>query len=351
MSEAEYDSEQEQTHTAEEKFFGVKTQIGKKSNDVLDEDSQLDLEVIDDRDEVDRRPPKAESSDDDDIDDDELSGYSEKVQKRINKLRYEQHEERRKREAAEKMREEAVRVAEQLNQRNRENEALINRGEAALVSQIKQRAELALQEARNSYKQAYEEGDTDRVVSSQENLMRAQAEMSEAERYENNLAQSQVQREQQEQQFYQQRIASEAAQNVAQQQQPRQVDPEAQDWANKNPWFMKDGYEEMTSLAYGTHASLIKKGIQPNSNEYFRQIDKRLRNAFPEYDWQDEGDPDGRGATVTDNQPSTVVAPSARSNGTKPRKVRLTSTQLSLAKRLGLTPEQYARQLAKESLQ
>ncbi len=121
--------------------------------------------------------------------------------------------------------EEAVRVAEQLNQRNKENEALINRGEAALVSQIKQRAELALQEARNSYKQAYEEGDTDRVVSSQENLMRAQAEMSEAERYENNLAQSQAQREQQEQQFYQQRIANEAAQSVAQQQQPRQVDP------------------------------------------------------------------------------------------------------------------------------
>ena len=227
MSEAEYDSEQEQPHTAEEKFFGVKTQIGKKSNESLDEDSQLDLEVIDDREELDRRPPKAESSDDD-IDDDELSGYSEKVQKRINKLRYEQHEERRKREAAEKMREEAVRVAEQLNQRNKENEALINRGEAALVSQIKQRAELALQEARNSYKQAYEEGDTDRVVSSQENLTRAQAEMSEAERYENNLAQNQVQREQQEQQFYQQRIANEAAQNVAQQQQPRQVDPEAQ---------------------------------------------------------------------------------------------------------------------------
>ena len=221
MSEAEYDSEQEQPHTAEEKFFGVKTQIGKKSNESLDEDSQLDLEVIDDREELDRRPPKAESSDDD-IDDDELSGYSEKVQKRINKLRYEQHEERRKREAAEKMREEAVRVAEQLNQRNKENEALINRGEAALVSQIKQRAELALQEARNSYKQAYEEGDTDRVVSSQENLTRAQAEMSEAERYENNLAQNQVQREQQEQQFYQQRIANEAAQNVAQQQQPTQ---------------------------------------------------------------------------------------------------------------------------------
>ena len=348
MSEAQYDSEQEQKTSAEEKFFGVRTQIGKKSNEDSDSENELELEIVDDREEEDRRPPKAQSAADDDLDDEELSGYSEKVQKRINKLRYEQHEERRKREAAEKMREEAIRVAEQLNQKNRENEALINRGEAALVSQIKQRAELALQEARNRYKKAYEEGDTDNVVASQESLIRAQAELSEAERYENNLAQSQVQREQQEQQFYQQRVANEAAQNVAQQQQV-QVDPEAQEWANKNPWFMQDGYEEMTSLAYGTHASLIKKGIQPNSSEYFRQIDRRLRNAFPEYDWQDNGDTDGRDATVTVNQPSTVVAPSARSNGAKPRKVRLTSTQLSLAKRLGLTPEQYARQLAKES--
>ena len=118
---------------------------------------------------------------------------------------------------------------------------------------------------------------------------------------------------------------------------------------NKKGCPVKDGFEEMTSLAYGTHAALIKRGIQPNSQEYFRQIDSRLRQAFPDYDWQDNGDTYGRDASVTANQPSTVVAPSARSNGAKPRKIRLTSTQLSLAKRLGLTPEQYARELAKET--
>ena len=347
MSEVQLDSDQEQAHTAEEKFFGIKTQIGKKTEALTDDSGQYELEIIDDRPEEDRRPPKtAESSED--IDDEELSGYSEKVQKRINKLRYEQHEERRKREAAEKMREEAVRFAEQLSRKNQENEALINRGEAALVSQIKQRAELALQEARNSYKKAYEEGDTDNVVGAQERLIRAQAELSEAERYENNLASQQAQREQYEQQGYQQQIAEQAVQNV-QQQAPPPVAPEAQEWAAKNSWFMQDGYEEMTSLAYGTHAALIKRGIQPNSQEYFRQIDTRLRQAFPEHDWQDEGEPDGPDATVTASQPSTVVAPSARSNGAKPRKIRLRSTQLSLAKRLGLTPEQYARQLEKEA--
>ena len=276
MSEVEMDTQQELPMSSEDKFFGVKTQIGKKSSESVEEQSDFELEVIDERPEEDRRPPKAEAADtsvDVDDDDEELAGY-EKVQKRINKLRYEQHEERRKREAAaERMREEAVRVAEQLNKRNQENEALINRGEAALVAQIKAKAELALQDARNSYKQAYEEGDTDRLISAQESLNRAQAEYGEAERYENNLASNQAQREQQAEAWHQQQIAQQAAQNVAQQAQPEpQVSPEAEEWAGRNSWFMQEGYEEMTSLAYGTHAALIKRGIQPNSAEYFDRL-------------------------------------------------------------------------------
>ena len=335
--------------TPEDKFFGVRTQIGKSSEP---EQSDIELEIVDDREEEDRRSPKsAEASQDqsDDVTDEELSGYSEKVQKRINKLRYEQHEERRQREAAERMREEAIRVAEQLSNKNKEYESLINRGEGALVAQIKQRAELALQQAREQYKRAYDEGDTDNIVTAQEGLNRAQAEFTEAERYEHNLASQNAQRQQAEQQNYQAQIANQAVQSVAQQPQP-QVDPRAEAWTKENPWFMRDGYEEMTSTAYGIHAELVKNGITPNSPEYFRRIDERLRVRYPDFGWQDEGDSDGRDASVTASQPSTVVAPSARSNGAKPRKVRLTSTQVSLAKRLGLTNEQYAIQLTKESL-
>ena len=72
-----------------------------------------------------------------------------------------------------------------------------------------------------------------------------------------------------------------------------------------------------------------------------------MRSSYPNYGWQDESDTDGRTATVTANQPSSVVAPSARNNGAKPRKVQLTSTQVALAKRLGLTNEQYAKELIK----
>jgi hypothetical protein len=341
-----------QESSAEDKFFGVKTTIGRSSdNEEAITDPDLELEIVDDRPEEDRRAPKASSSDSD-IDDDELSGYSERVQKRINKLRYEQNEERRQREAAERLREEAVSYAQAVTAKNKEYESLINRGEAALISQIKDKAQLSLESARQEYKKAYEEGDTDNVVAAQESLMRAQSELQEASKYEQSLANKPVTvaDDAYQQQVYQQQLAREQAVAQQQAQQPS-VEPEAQDWASRNEWFMKPGFEEMTSLAYGAHAKAVQEGVAPNSPEYFQRIDSRMRSAFPDYDWQDSSDTYGRNAPVTANQPSSVVAPSSRSNGAKPRKVRLTSSQIALAKRIGLTNEQYAMQLIKEGKQ
>lgn len=341
-----------QESSAEDKFFGVKTTIGRSSdNEEAITDPDLELEIVDDRPEEDRRAPKA-SSLDSDIDDDELSGYSERVQKRINKLRYEQNEERRQREAAERLREEAVSYAQAVTAKNKEYESLINRGEAALISQIKDKAQLSLESARQEYKKAYEEGDTDNVVAAQESLMRAQSELQEASKYEQSLANKPVTvaDDAYQQQVYQQQLAREQAVAQQQAQQPS-VEPEAQDWASRNEWFMKPGFEEMTSLAYGAHAKAVQEGVAPNSPEYFQRIDSRMRSAFPDYDWQDSSDTYGRNAPVTASQPSSVVAPSSRSNGAKPRKVRLTSSQIALAKRIGLTNEQYAMQLIKEGKQ
>jgi hypothetical protein len=340
-----------QESSAEEKFFGVKTTIGRsQDNEEADSSSDLELEIVDDRPEEDRRAPKVESSADD-SDDDELSGYSERVQKRINKLRYEQNEERRQREAAERLREEAVSYAQAVTAKNKEYESLINRGEAALISQIKDKAQLALETAREQYKKAYEEGDTDNVVAAQESLMRAQTELTEAGKYEQALAKKPVSvpDDAYQQQVYQQQLARE--QQFAQQQSQPQVEPQAQEWATNNPWFMRDGYEEMTSTAYGVHTALVKKGVAPNSTEYFETIDATMRQRYPDFDWQDSSDTDGRSASVTASQPSSVVAPSSRSNGAKPRKIRLTASQIALAKRIGLTNEQYAMQLIKEGKQ
>ena len=106
---------------------------------------------------------------------------------------------------------------------------------------------------------------------------------------------------------------------------------------------MAEGHEDMTALAYGAHTQAVRSGIDVRSQEYFDYIDGKVRAAFPDYDWIESSDTDGRSASVTTSKPSTVVAPSARNNGAKPRKIRLTATQVALAKRLGLTNEQYAR--------
>ena len=333
--------------STEDKFFGVKTTFEKKPKEE-EQASDIEFEVIDDRPEEDRRPAKAkkpEKTKESDLPDEELGQYSEKVQKRLNKLKFDYHEERRQREAAEKLREEAISYAQQVVNKNQEMEALISGGEAALIEQVKERASVALDSARASYRKAYEEGNTDDIIASQEKLNRAQAEFAEAEKHQFQNNQQAQQRAQYEQKAYQDEIAKRAANQVAAQAQvpqPPEPSPEAKEWAEKNNWFMKQGYEDMTALAYGVHTKAVNLGMDVNSQEYFDYIDDALRKSFPYYDWQDQRD-DGLTATATANQrPSSVVAPSSRSNGAKPRKVQLRASEVDLAKRLGIPLEKYA---------
>jgi|TARA_Y100000816_G_scaffold192607_1_gene140495 hypothetical protein len=325
-------SEQEaaQTQTEEDKFFGVRTQIGGQQEEPVE-----DAEVV-----------ETSESEEGELTDDELSGYSKRVQKRINKLKYESHEERRKAQTAEKERDEAFRVAQQIAQKNKEYESLIGRGEQALINQVKEKAALAVEQAKEQYRKAYEEGDTDNVVNAQEALTKATAELTEADRYAQSMANQPQQQPQAEWQLPQpkQQVQQPVQQPVQQAvQQPPAPDPETKEWAENNPWFMRDGYEEMTSLAYGKHATLVKQGVRPNSPEYFKQIDETVRRAFPDYEWQDGTLPKVR--TSPAPQPSMVVAPTTRNNGAKPRTVRLSASQRTLAKKLGLTDEQYAKYL------
>jgi len=325
---------EEQTMSTEDKFFGVKTTIGGEKSDV-------DVEVVDDRPPEDRRPPAKEAKEGEGGDE-ELEGYSDKVKKRINKLRYQQHEERRQREAAEKMREEAVRVAQKYADENKKYHAIIQEGEQYLVHQIRERANLALEQAKGQYRQAYEEGNTDKVVEAQEAMMRAQSEFQSADYQMNQMnaeRQRQVQQPQQQYQPYQEP----QPQPQPQAQEPPQPTEKAAKWAQDNPWFGQE--KDMTALAYGVHERLVRdEGYDPNSDEYFETIDRTMRSKFPEYFGGD-----GSEEVSTTKSPPVVTAPSSRNNGAKPRKVKLTRTQLSLAKRLGLTPEQYANQLVKEA--
>jgi len=326
---------EEQTMSTEDKFFGVKTTIGGEKTDV-------DVEVVDDRPPEDRRPPAKEAKEETvESDDEELEGYSDKVKKRINKLRYQQHEERRQREAAEKMREEAVRVAQKYADENKKYHAIIQEGEGYLVHQIRERANLALEQAKGQYRQAYEEGNTDKVVDAQEAMMKAQSEFQSADYQMNQMNAERQRLAQQPQRFPEPQPPVQQPQ--PQVQAPPQPTEKAAKWATDNPWFGQE--KDMTALAYGVHERLVRdEGYDPNSDEYFETIDRTMRSKFPEY----FGGDDSQEVSAT-RSPPVVTAPSSRNNGAKPRKVKLTRTQLSLAKRLGLTPEQYANQLVKEA--
>lgn len=318
----------------EEKFFGVSAplQIPEKEEASASPEPEVELEIIDD---LPKQPVKQAEKEEND---EELSDYSEKVRKRINKLKYEQHEAQRQREAAEQMREEAIRYAQQVALKNQQYESLLQRGEGALVAQIKARASLALEQAKGLYKDAYEAGDAQKIIEAQEKLLNAQSEFREAERHERAIQS----RPKPQQQAY--------APPVQQTYQPPKVpqpSPQALEWTKKNPWFGPQGNREMTALAYGVHETLIREqGVKPDTDEYYQKIDAAMRQRFPDYFEKDEG---VQVSVAPQRTPSTVVAPANRNNGAKPRKIQLSATQVSVAKRLGLTPEQYAKQLIKES--
>lgn len=280
-------------------------------------DGDLEISVLDDRPEEDRVEPRSEESSDAEIE--EVGG---RAQKRIGKLKYEFHEERRSKEAAERMRDEAVRYAEQVAEDNKRMKALLEKGEEVLLSTMKSSADAEMERAKLDYKTAYESGDPDRLVDAQEALTRSQ---------------------------YDKEVANRSVPQMNQLPSPPPmpsqappVDPKLQSWLGDNEWFGKD--KELTSFAYGVHENLVSdQGVDPRSDEYYSRIDDRLRKVFPDK----FGDEMGAEEPAASPRTSTVVASATRSSG-RPRKVQLTSTQVALAKRLGITPEQYAKQLLKE---
>jgi hypothetical protein len=353
MSEAEQVQE-EAPMSFEDKFLGVKHQVVKSVQEKLEEQNQqketnsdLEIEVVDDRAPEDRRPPRSQNTKDDD--DEELSGYSDKVKKRINKLKYDFHEERRAKEDAERLREEAVKYAQQVNSQNQHFQTVINQGEGVLVNQIKERAGLSVEQAKSQYREAYEAGETEKVIAAQEALIKAQAELTEAERQQAAVQSRYQQQEEYMRQQVQRPQQPAQAQPPPPQQKPAEPTVKARQWAEDNPWFGDDKHKDMTALAYGVHARIVKdEGFDPNSDEYFEAIDTTMRSKFPEY--FDGGSGNSQNTSSTSRRTNTVVAPSTRSNGARPRKVKLTGRQVHLAKRLGLTNEQYARQVEKDAI-
>ena len=347
MAEASQASTQDAPTSQEEKFFGKRTTIDEMVEQAEAGESQAEEEIaVEEGDEfgvvepeplaTPDEPAKAESK----TGDEELDTYSEKVQKRIDKLTWEREEAKREAKKAAAIRDEAVRYASVVNQQNQQQANIIATGEARLVEQIKQRAAMAVESASQKYREAYESGDPGAIIEAQKNLTLAQAEQLEGYNYERDYNQrlQNWQAQQQRNAYYQQQVPQRPAQPQQPQQQAVQPTPESQSWAAKNPWFGKPEHRDMTAIAYAEHERVIRdEGLKADSPEYYAAIDAKVRKHFPDFFGNEGG-----------QKPNTVVASGERNNSGKPRTVRLTPHQVSLAKTLGLTNEEYARQALKE---
>ena len=289
------------------------------------EDDGFEIEVVDDTPEEDKgKPRRAEDAEPQVPSDDEVEKYSEGVQKRIKQLKFEFHEERRRKEEAARLQDEALRYAEQMQEENEQLRKTLEEGEGVLVNQAKGRVTAEIDKAKIAYKTAYESGDPDALIEAQAKLSELQVEKS---RYDNYKPRPRPEPEPEP--LYEQ-------ENI----EPPRPSEMGMKWAEKNTWFQND--PEMTGYAFGVHEKLIKSGIAPDTEEYYNQIDDAVLRVFP-----DRFDDEPFEEPAPQRQAGNVVAPAARS-GKKPRKVQLTSTQVSLAKRLGLSNEQYAAQLMKD---
>ena len=285
-------------------------------SEVDSSDDSYEIEVVDDTPKADRN--RKPSTPPEDVTDEELEDYSEKVRKRIQHFSKGYHDERREKEKAIREREELERLSQRLveeNQKLKENE---QKSQAALLEQAKKSAESEINAAKRAYKRAYDAGDSDKVLAAQDRLTTAKLKADKLEEFKIPEANYRLPTDEPEQGYTPQ---------------PVQVDEKTRAWQKENPWFNTD--EEMTSFALGLHNRLVKEGVDPQTDDYFERINSRMREVFPE-NFEDE--PEVR------QRSNNVVAPATRS--TAPKKIRLTQTQLTLAKRLGLTPEQYAKQVA-----
>jgi len=286
----------------------------------IDGEGEIELEVVDDTPPQDRNR-KPLDREVEDPSDDEIAEYSDKVQKRIKELSHARHDERRAKESALREREEAARVAQQLFEENRKLREIYNQNAQFVTDTASSKAELELQAARQKVKEAQESYDTDQIIAAQEELAAARYRFEQAKSFKPSALQI---------------PDDDVYSQTTPQQSSARVDEKAARWQARNQWFGAD--DEMTSLALGVHKKLVENGLDPRSDAYYERIDARMREVFPDYFGEAKREPSKRSASV-------VAAPT-RTAG-KGVKVKLTKSQEALARKFGLTNEQYAKEVLK----
>lgn len=296
-------------------------------NQDVEDEGKFDIEIEDDTPEQDRGRKPSDPEFVQKLEKDELDEYSEAAKKKINEFKKVWNDERRAKEAALREQQEAISVAQRILEENKKLKSRLSAGDEALIGSYKETAEREIAMAKKAYKDAYDSGDTDALLEAQEQLTDAKLKLQRVSS------------------FVPQQNALQEEENEVQIQQPQQrvqaPDTKAKSWQEKNTWFGQD--EEMTSLALGLHEKLVKENgmAYATTDEYYKRIDATMRKRFPE-NFDDESSEE---TTQRVTKPSNVVAPATRSTSSK--KIKLKASQVALARKLGLTPEQYAMELVK----
>lgn len=288
------------------------------------EGGELEIEIEDDTPEEDRGREPMPKPIVEELEKDELEAYDERTKEKLKQMRKVWHDERRAKEAAAREREEAIQFAQKLMQENQRIKNILSTGEKEYVTTVQNAANLELEMAKKAYKEAYDAGDSEALIEAQQAMQEANIKIAQAQNFKIPL---------QEENF------SVQQQYVPQQPQQAPVDRKLHAWQERNPWFGQD--EEMTAAALGLHEKLKRNGTIVGSDEYYAALDKTMRKRFPE-NFDDEVE---EKEEKPRSKPSTVVAPATRS--TSSNKIKLKASQVQLARKLGLTPEQYANEVRK----
>lgn len=298
----------------------VDTVQSPESDKGADRETGLQVEVVDDTPAEDKNRPRR-SGDPDIPADDEVAQYSDKVKKRISKLKYEFHEERRAKEELERQQSALADYAKRVISENSNLKKALQSGQSIIADQMQSRVETELEIAKRQLKEAVELGDIDKQVDAHKSIARLTVEADKVKGF------RPIPFEETPEPDFPQYV---------QQTPPPQPDERTLAWARKNTWFGRD--REMTDFARHVHDRLVVfDRIDPKTNEYWDQLDREIRKRYPHIA-DDAEEFDNR---APQQRQSVVVAPVKR-NSTPPRKVQLSSSEVAIAKRLGLTIEQYA---------
>jgi len=285
-----------------------------KEDETLDD--EIIVEVEDTTPPEDRNKPPLPEKVREELYNDELEDYSTKVKKKLLQMKKLAHDERREKDAALREQNETIEFAKRLMDENKKLKANLSNSENNVLASVTRTVEMEMESAKKAYREAYDSGDTDKVMEAQERLTQATLKADKVK----NFRPQPVPREE----------------TVVQTPQPQvqrpAPDPTAVAWQQENPWFGED--EEMTSLALGLHEKMQREGVKVASQEYYSRLNATIRKRFPEK-FEDADEQEDR-----PSRRSSVVAPATRTTSAK--RVKLTVGELNLAKKFKLTPEQFA---------